>query len=144
MPHNCYFPTGKTLDDSPGLAILVTCDYEGTEQSESTLPCTREDAVEMKKTFDYFNYVVHQLLNPAKADITALLTEVTDSLMTFNAEKVEGGKVMHFLDRDPARVKVLLTMENLLTLIRLFYHLFSIKQSSMSQSCSLLMPAVGT
>ena len=64
--------------------------------------------------------------------------------MTFNAEKVEGGKVMHFLDRDPARVKVLLTMENLLTLIRLFYHLFSIKQSSMSQSCSLLMPAVGT
>ena len=96
MPHNCYFPTGKTLDDSPGLAILVTCDYEGTEQSESTLPCTREDAVEMKKTFDFFNYVVHQLLNPAKADITALLTEVTDSLMTYNAEKAEGGKVIIF------------------------------------------------
>ena len=91
---------GTTLADSPGLAILVTCDYEGTD---AALPGTNVDAEEMKKTFGFLHYVVHQLQNAGgngckaatKANIQALLSEVSGYLETYDATKTEN-KVIIF------------------------------------------------
>ena len=41
---------GSTLADSPGLAILVTCDYEGGKEGLGALPGTKEDARELTET----------------------------------------------------------------------------------------------
>ena len=53
------------MEDSPGLAILVTCTYKRAMDLKS-LPETAEDANEMRETFNYFNYIIHELENPTK------------------------------------------------------------------------------
>ena len=75
------FTTGTCLADSPGLAVLVTCDYETNEQT--TLKGTRVDAREMKQTFEHLNFFVHQLQNATKADIIRLLEDVSKELSSY-------------------------------------------------------------
>ena len=84
------------MADSPGLAILVTCDYWGTSNFTS-IAGLRKDAEEMKKTFHYLHYVIHQLHNPTKADMQALLLEISDDLQKNPLEKkVAENKVIIF------------------------------------------------
>jgi hypothetical protein len=82
-------PAGTALTDSPGLAILVTCDYE-ENGALTTLLGTREDARKMMKTFNRFNYTTRQLRNPTKTDVKALVKEVSNELVTYNMDKKEG------------------------------------------------------
>ena len=84
------------MTDSPGLAILVTCDYWGTSNFTS-IAGLRKDAEEMKKTFHYLHYVIHQLHNPTKADMQALLLEISDDLQKNPLQKkVTENKVIIF------------------------------------------------
>lgn len=48
------------LKGKRGLAVLVTCDYEGTKNE---LMATNDDAREMRATFDQFDYSIIQLSN---------------------------------------------------------------------------------
>ena len=80
--------SGTTLADSPGLAILVTCDYEITK-GQTTLYGTREDAREMWETFHFLNYVVHYLQNPTADTIKARLRQISDSLENYRGEVKE-------------------------------------------------------
>ena len=71
------------MEDSPGLAILVTCTYKRAMDLKS-LPETAEDANEMRETFNYFNYIIHELENPTNSEIKGLLNEISDYLKTYN------------------------------------------------------------
>ena len=88
--HIVSFHTGTTLADSPGIAILVTCDYDGTSGLD-TLRGTNEDAKEMEATFNHLNYVVHQLQNTmaTKDGIEALLGEVSDQLANYSGSMTD-------------------------------------------------------
>ncbi|CAI8054138.1 hypothetical protein GBAR_LOCUS29582 [Geodia barretti] len=57
--------TGTTFADSPGLAILVACDYQGNDTKE-TLLGTGEDTREMRETFNRLGYLIRELQNPTK------------------------------------------------------------------------------
>ena len=46
----------------------------------------------MKKTFDYLNYVIHQLYNPTKADVQVLLHEISDHLKNNPLDKKAAAK----------------------------------------------------
>ena len=85
------FLSGNTLADSPGLGILVTCDYKGT------LHGTNEDARRMEAVFRHLNYVtgIHNgtaapgrwILkneNATKDRITRCITEVSNYLESYN------------------------------------------------------------
>lgn len=74
---------GTTLADSPGLAILVTCNYKGSRQH--TLSGADVNAREMKKTFYFLNYTVIQLQNEeaTKANIQATMKKVSDTLASY-------------------------------------------------------------
>jgi hypothetical protein len=82
-------PPGTALTDSPGLAILVTCDYKENGALTELLG-TREDARQMMKTFNRLNYTTCQLLNPTKTDMKALVKEVSNELATYNMDEREG------------------------------------------------------
>ena len=69
---------GSSLTDSPGLAILVSCDYTSGVDKLEPLPGTNVDAREMKETLDYLGYASHVLHNPTKAQIQAKLQEVSE------------------------------------------------------------------
>ena len=68
------------LVQNRGLAILVTCDYEGT--GIPPLSSTNGDADGMRKTFEQFDYDIRQLKNGAATEhaITALLKQASDYL----------------------------------------------------------------
>ena len=70
-----------------GLAILVTCDYEGTT-GVSSLSATNRDADEMKTTFEQFNYDIHQLKNgeATKCAVTTLLKQVSEYLGRYSGD----------------------------------------------------------
>ena len=81
------FHSGDTLADSPGMAVLFTCDYETTEELElEPLLGTKEDAKQMRMTFDYLNYIVHEIHNPTGAEMRAKLQEVSDYLAKYDGE----------------------------------------------------------
>lgn len=71
------------LHDKRGLAILVTCDYQGT--ANSPLNATNNDANEMRKTFEQFRYDIHQLQNGAATErnITTLLKQASHYLSQY-------------------------------------------------------------
>ena len=77
--------SGTTLADSPGLAILVTCDYIESPTG-GPITATNIDAYEMRKTFEYLNYVVHQLQNEEAtlARILTLLKHVSHNLHKYS------------------------------------------------------------
>ena len=83
------FP-GTTLADSPGIAILVTCDYKAiTSKGQlSTLVGTNEDAKIVKETFDFFNYIIYQLQNEqaTRDDIKALLKDISKDLSAYKGD----------------------------------------------------------
>ena len=80
------------LDDSPGIAILVTCDYRDLPDL-GTLDGIINDAEEMAETFHRLRFATHVLKNPKKADIKAKLKEVSDYLGTFSRKlTLEEGK----------------------------------------------------
>ena len=90
---------GTTLADSPGLAILINCGYEENTHSATLhpLPGTIINTSEMMQTFNQLNYVVCQLKNPNKAEIQALIKDVTDTLTTYNMTREQGeNKVIIF------------------------------------------------
>ena len=108
---------GETLADSPGLAILVTCDYINTAEK---LLGTNVDASEMLKTFKFLNYVVHQRRNDGeegckaatKANVLELLASVSDYLKTYDERKTDN-KVIIFAfsghgrrDKDDKKMKI--------------------------------------
>ena len=84
--HNYSFPhlldVKIDLNAYRGIAILVTCDYEGTSQP---LPGTRVDAEEMEKTFEKFHYNIHKLqnMNASKSGIQSLLGEISGYLQDY-------------------------------------------------------------
>ena len=67
------------MEDSPGLAILVTCTYKRARDLKPLLE-TAEDANEMRETFNYFNYTIHELQKPTKAKIKGLLQKISNYL----------------------------------------------------------------
>ena len=71
------------MEDSPGLAILVTCTYKRA-RGLKPLPETAKDAKEMRKTFNYFNYRIHELQNPTKGEIKRFLRKISNYLKTYN------------------------------------------------------------
>ena len=88
--------SGTTLADSPGLAILVTCDYIESPTG-GPITATNIDAYEMRKTFEYLNYVVHQLQNEEAtlARILTLLKHVSHDLHKYSGP-VDDDKVIIF------------------------------------------------
>ena len=86
---------GSSLTDSPGLAILVSCDYTSGVDKLEPLPGTNVDAQEMKETLDYLGYASHVLHNPTKAEIQAKLQEVSEYLGSY--EEAEEIKVIMFV-----------------------------------------------
>ena len=95
-----FINTGTSLADSPGLAILVTCDYKNCPNPAlKELKGSKVDAEEMKKTFDHLNYIVHQLENPTGAQITSLLKKVSEELSGYKGETELPKKslYLHFL-----------------------------------------------
>ena len=83
---------GSSLADSPGLAILVTCDYTSGVTKLEPLPGTNKDAQEMRETLDYLGYVPHVLPNPTKAEIQEKLQEVSDTLESYEVPEEEKEK----------------------------------------------------
>ena len=73
-------------DKYRGLAILVTCDYEGT--NNQALNATNEDANEMRKTFKQLQYNVHQLKNgnATERKITILLNQASRYLSLYSGK----------------------------------------------------------
>ena len=60
--HCTFFPEWNfDLSEKRGIALVVTCDYDGTPGS--TLKATNDDAMEMKETFEQFDYNILQLQN---------------------------------------------------------------------------------
>jgi hypothetical protein len=63
------------LETKRGLAILVTCDYEGSGRA---LPGTNDDLEEMYKTFNnHYQYDVHRVHNRRKDDIIRFLQKIS-------------------------------------------------------------------
>ena len=81
----------QTLLDSPGLAVIVNCDYEECGELD-TLLGTKVDADEMKMTCEALNYVIKQLVNPTKEELQGLLQEVSRTLSTCGEIKREVAK----------------------------------------------------
>ena len=69
-----------------GLAILVTCDYEGT--AHRALRATNGDADEMDKTFRQFQYDIHPLKNGGakEREITTLLEHASYYLSLYSGD----------------------------------------------------------
>ena len=64
---------------------MVTCDYEANP-NQTTLLGTREDAKEMKKTFECLDYAITQLHNPTKAKIQRELGKVSRQLTKYKGD----------------------------------------------------------
>ena len=78
------------LEEKRGLAILVTCNYQGT------LPQTKRNAEDMKEMFEQFEYDVHPLINEDAilSNIKQLVWQVEKYLNTYNGADInhDGGK----------------------------------------------------
>ena len=79
------------MADSPGIALLITCDYAGT--SAGTIPGTNVDAEKMRRAFEHLNYVIYQLRSreSTKANIKAKVNEIAGQLKNYRgptADKV--------------------------------------------------------
>ena len=72
------------LADKRGLAVLVTCDYQGE------LPQTENDAKQMREMFEQFEYDIHQLAGEDATlfNIDQLVKGVTNVLKTYNGSAV--------------------------------------------------------
>lgn len=72
------------LADKRGLAMLVTCDYDGQLQQ------TKKDAEKMKEMFTLFKYDIHQLAGKEAtlSNIKLLLKQVTDHLKDYNGAAI--------------------------------------------------------
>ena len=72
------------LEEKRGLAILVTCNYQGT------LPQTERDAEEMKKMFEEFEYDVRPLINEkaTMSNIKHLVKRVEKYLSSYNGASI--------------------------------------------------------
>ena len=62
-----------------GLAVLVTCDYDGQLD-------TKNDAIEMRKTFEHFGYEIVELRNnkATYGEITKLMKQISQYLRKYN------------------------------------------------------------
>ena len=77
------------LHEKRGLAILVTCDYQGTGPGIPPLNATNQDANKMKQTFEQFQYDIHQLQNGEATElkITTLLKQASRYLSQYTGNK---------------------------------------------------------
>ena len=79
------------LHEKRGLAILVTCDYASSAEIP-TLTDVHKVAEGMRKTFDQFEYDVHQYpdektqTNATKEELTKVLEDVSDYLRVYDGE----------------------------------------------------------
>ena len=99
-----YTPSSHTgytkpfeLAGKPGLAILVTCDYEHTS-SKRHLPATNKDAEEMETTFKQFNYDIHKLQNrdATRQGIKSMLSSASKYLNTYSTSRDLKSQVIIF------------------------------------------------
>ena len=69
-----------------GIAILVTCDYNGGKPSN--LPATNRDGDEMRKTFEKLGYHIHERRNEkvTKNEIMELVEGLKDSLYRYKGK----------------------------------------------------------
>ena len=72
------------MEEKRGLAILVTCNYQGT------LPQTEGDAEKMKEMFEEFEYDVHSLINEraTMSNIKHLMKRVEKYLSNYNGAAI--------------------------------------------------------
>ena len=145
-----YSYSGATFVDRPGVAILITCDYETNDIMES-LPGTKEDAQEMRETFRQLGYVIHERQNPTREQMITLVKEISDELGGYDVPKEEEGeKVIIFAFSGHGdtigQVEMLLANDGVKIAfkMKLFLVSPSIWVSNTSQSCSSSMLAVGT
>ena len=89
-----FFPEWNfDLSEKCGIAVLVTCDYDGTPDL-STLKATNDDAYEMKETFEQFDYSIVQLQNKEVTEpaVLTLVKQLSAYLKDYNGATVnEGG-----------------------------------------------------
>ena len=92
LTQNCVYSCVNSekpflLHEKRGLAILVTCDYQGT--AITPLNATNHDANEMRRTFEQFQYDIHQLQNGAATEynITLLLKQASHYLSQYSGSK---------------------------------------------------------
>lgn len=71
------------LDKKRGIALLVTCDYKGTRDLPP-LPETDKDAMEMKMTFEQFNYDIKQLKKATEPEVITLVKQLSKYLKGYN------------------------------------------------------------
>lgn len=85
--HNFTAPVQKrefNLEEKRGLAILVTCNYQGTP------PKTNKDAEKMRHMFTVFDYDIHELMNEEAtlSNIKQLLWQVEKYLSAYNGARI--------------------------------------------------------
>ena len=104
------------LDGKRGLAVLVTCDYEG-EMSAHT------DAAEMRQTFEQFEYDIVSLANGAvtKPAIESLVSELSGYMKrytgdTHNADESVKAIVFYFSGHGTDGDRIITSDQNLLYL----------------------------
>lgn len=73
------------LAEKRGIAVLVTCDYDGTPHI-STLKATNDDAREMRKTFEQLGYDIKQLKNEEATvpAVSALVAQLSQYMKEYN------------------------------------------------------------
>ena len=86
------------LADRPGLAILVTCDYENSTKGLTHLPATHKDAEELETTFTQFNYDIHKLQNKdaTKQGIESLLSSASEYFSAYSTRRDLKSQVIIF------------------------------------------------
>ena len=89
------------LSEKHGIAVLVTCDYDGTPHIP-TLEATNEDAFEMKETFEQFDYNIVQLQNKEVTEhaVLALVEQLSTYLKNYNGATVNEGESRDGADID--------------------------------------------
>ena len=113
-----FFTVGNCLANSPGIAILVTCDYNGS------LKGTNIDGDEMMSTFDHCNYIAHpyalrnekatkdaiiQQVNKVSTELSQYNGESTDKVIifAFSGHGTNEGGFEQFLTTDNQRLHVM-------------------------------------
>ena len=89
------------LSEKRGIALLVTCDYDGTPHIR-TLEATNDDAFEMKETFEQFDYNIVQLQNKEVTEhaVLALVEQLSTYLKNYNGATVNEGESRDVADSD--------------------------------------------
>ena len=87
-----YFLPEKPIDlvNKRGLAILITCNYEGSPLKEKLFTETEMDFTKMKATFDQFDYDVH-----ARQNSEATVNAVDDLMARISSELSQYGTHTH-------------------------------------------------